>query len=251
MNGLSATDAALLVTGGLASGVLNTLAGGGSLLSVPLLVLIGLPGTLANGTNRLGVLLQNAAAVWRFRAAGQLPLASIAPVIVPVGVGSLLGAWVAARIDDATFERIFGVVMLVLLVPTLRVLSRRTRASAAPRRWPPAVAALVFAGIGVYAGALQAGVGLPLLVALIHAGHDAVRANAIKGTVIAIATAAALPVFALHGQIAWLPGAILAAGFAAGGALGARIALVGGERAVRPVLIVAVIALAARMLGLY
>ena len=96
------------------AGVVNTLAGGGSLLTVPLLVLLGLPGGIANGTNRVGVLVQSSVAAWRFRALGVGGLREAAPVLLPVAAGSLIGAWGIAQISDALFERAFGVVMLLL-----------------------------------------------------------------------------------------------------------------------------------------
>jgi hypothetical protein len=153
-----------------------------------------------------------------------------------------------SHVPDAAFERIFGVLMLVLLVPLLRP---RARGAREPRAWSGPVSAVAFLAIGAYAGAFQAGVGLPLLMALLHAGHDVVRANAIKVAVIGIATLVAVPVFVIQDQIAWLPALALGSGFAAGGLLGARIAVHSGERVVRPLLAVAVILLAARMLGLY
>ena len=67
---MTGAEAALLVVGATVAGVVNTLAGGASALTVPLLVLVGLPGTLANGTNRVGILTQNVVAAWRFRAEG-------------------------------------------------------------------------------------------------------------------------------------------------------------------------------------
>jgi hypothetical protein len=247
MDGLGALEIAALLAGGLVAGIVNTLAGGGSLLTVPLLVLIGLPGTLANGTNRVGVLLQAALAAWRFRASGLLDLRGLVPVLAPVLAGSLVGAAAIARVSDATFERLFGALMLVLLVPTLR----RARASAPGPGFGRATAALVFFALGLYGGALQAGIGIPLVFALVHAGCDLVRANALKVAVIAGVTAAAIPVFAAEGQIAWLPALVLGAGFAAGAELGVRLALAGGERAIRPLLAAGVVALAGRMLGLY
>ena len=92
---------------------------------------------------------------------------------------------------------------------------------------------------------------LKMRYALSWSGHDLVRANAIKAAVIFALTAVAVPVFVLRGQIAWAPAAALAVGFLAGGELGARLAVRGGERLIRPVLIAAVVALAGRMLGLW
>lgn len=240
-------EAAILIGGGLAAGVVNTLAGGGSLLTVPLLVLVGLPGTVANGTNRIGILVQNAAAAWRFRALGVSGFRNAAAVVLPVAAGSLAGAATIARVSDPAFETLFGLLMLVVLVPTLR--PPRPRLDARP--WPAPVTALVFFAIGLYGGAFQAGVGLLLVAALAHAGHDLVRANSVKVVVNCALTLFALPAFLLAGQIAWVPALALASGFFAGGEIGARVAVRGGERIVRIAMAVAVVALAGRMLGTY
>jgi uncharacterized membrane protein YfcA len=245
---LSQLEAILLVAAGLVAGVVNTLAGGGSLLTVPLLVLIGLPGGVANGTNRIGILIQSAVAAWRFRADGVSGTEGALPVLLPLASGSLLGAIAISRVADATFERLFGGVMLALLVPTLR---RRPAQPRAERPWPRAATLALYFGVGLYGGAFQAGIGVLLLFALSHAGFDLVRANAIKMVVVAVLTAVAVPVFVAQGQVAWLPAGLVALGFALGGAAGARLAVRGGERLIRPVLAAAVLALAARMLGLY
>ncbi len=235
----------------LGAGVVNTLAGGGSLVTVPLLVLLGFPGGIANGTNRVGILVQSGVAAWRFRAHGVGGLRESLPVLLPVAVGSLIGAWGISRVSDSLFERAFGVVMLLLLLPLLReVAVPRTARAASPTHLGPRWGVLFFA-IGIYGGAFQAGVGIPLLFALAHAGFDLVRANAIKVIVTAVVTLTAIPVFVLAGQIAWAPAGILALGYSAGAALGARLAVRGGERLIRPVLAVTVIALALRMLGIY
>ncbi len=90
-----------------------------------------------------------------------------------------------------------------------------------------------------------------LVAALSRAGFDLVRANSVKVVVVFALTLVAVPVFVLEGQVAWLPAGILAIGFALGGELGARLAVRGGERLIRPVLVAAVLGLAGRMLGLY
>jgi hypothetical protein len=242
-------EIALLIGGGFVAGIVNTLAGGGSLLTVPLLVLIGLPGNVANGTNRVGILLQSAMAVWSFRALGVSEFRSAVPVLVPLTLGSLTGAFLIAQVSDAIFEKAFGIVMLLLLVPTFARRFAEPNA-ASPRPWSPLTSGAVFFAIGAYGGSFQAGVGILLLLALSRAGFDLVRANAVKVLVVAAITLVALPVFIAVGQVAWLAAVLLAAGFSGGGALGARLAVRGGERLIRPVVMVAVIALAARMLGL-
>ena len=110
---------------------------------------------------------------------------------------------------------------------------------------------LIFLAIGVYGGAFQAGVGIILLLALSYLGYDLVHANSIKVVVNTALTLVAVPIFVAQGQVAWLPAALLATGFALGGALGVRLAVQRGEAIIRPVVVVAVLLLAGRMLGLY
>jgi len=111
--------------------------------------------------------------------------------------------------------------------------------------------AAIFFAIGLYGGAIQAGVGLFLIAALARSGLDLVRANAIKVVIVGALTVIAVPVFVLEGQVDWPYAAALVVGFALGGELGARAALLGGERLIRAVLVVAVLAMAGRMLGVY
>lgn len=245
---MSPAETGLLIVGGFIAGVINTLAGGGSLLTIPLLVLFGLPGTVANATNRVGVLVQSIVAAWRFRSEGVSGFGDARALLAPLIMGAAVGATVVSSLDDETFERIFGLVMLALLAPMLR---GAAVSSHVPRPLSPALRFLMFFGIGLYGGAIQAGVGIFLVFALSRAGHDLVRANSIKVVVVAVFTSVAVAIFVGRGQIAWYPAVVLAASNSAGAAAGARIAVRGGERVIRPVLVVCVLALAARMLGLY
>ena len=241
-------DIVLLVAGGLAAGVVNTLAGGGSLLTVPLLVLAGVPGNVANGSNRIGILASNASATAAFRRLGVSGLSRTLPVLVPVAVGSLVGALLVARLADETFERAFGVLMVPLLVLSLRPPVLK---SVEGRVWSGPFTVLVFLAVGLYGGAFQAGIGLLLVVALSRSGMDLVVANSVKVVVIMVVTVTALPLFIVGGRVDWGPAMVLAAGFAVGGALGARLTVTRGASLIRPVMVAAVLALAGRLLGLF
>ena len=246
MEGFALGETALLLGGGLIAGAVNTVAGGGSLLTVPLLVMLGLPGGVANGTNRVGILLQSLAAAWRFRAHGALRMRDVLPVFLPVAFGSVIGAVLVGYVTDTTFERVFGGLMLLLLVPTLRGVGRVEQS---PRHPHPVSTALALVVVGLYAGAFQAGVGIPLLSALLYLGHDAVRANALKVAVIAFSSLAALPVFAWNQQIAWQPALVLATGFVTGALIGVKLTVLGGDRLVRGALALAVVVLAVHLLS--
>ena len=240
---------ALVAGAGVVAGVVNAMAGGGSLLTVSLLTVVGdLGGLVANGTNRIGVVVQNAASVAGYRSEGVSGLRRSVPVLLPALVGSVIGAYaVSSLLSDTAFERVFG----ILMVPVLILSLRPPKARSDDIVWPRALTVAVFFLIGTYGGAFQAGVGLMLVLALSHAGLDLVNANAVKVVVIAVLTVVAVPVFILNDQVHWGFAVIVAAGFAVGGWLGARWAVRGGERLIRPVLAVAVVGLAGRMLGLY
>ena len=166
----------------------------------------------ANGTNRIGILVQCISAVLRFRKGGIFEPREMMTIAAPVMIGSLIGAYGITAVPDGTFERLFGLAMLVLLVPALRQATRKVgRDPPAAAAWPPWLSNSVFFGIGLYAGALQAGVGVPFLFALLHSGKDPVRANAIKIGVTALSALVAVPIFIFHGDVAWLPAVVLAA----------------------------------------
>jgi len=244
-------EALILVAGGFVAGTINTLAGGASSITVPLLVLVGLPGTVANGTNRIGIFVQSVWAALRFRAAGFSGFAHSAPILLPTCAGATLGAWWVSTLADRTFEQLFGIVMVLLLLPMLAGQRWSIGSTDAPQRFRPAIEVVLFFAIGVFGGAFQAGVGLLLLAALNAMGHDLVRANSIKVVVNAVLTAVAVPIFIWRDQVAWLPALFLTIGFIAGSTLGVRLAVHRGERVIRPAVAVAIALLAGRMLGIY
>lgn len=239
--------AILLLFGGLLAGVINTMAGGGSALTVPLLVLAGVPGNQANGSNRVGVLAASGAAVASFRRSGVDGLKGAAPVLGPAVVGSLIGSFGISQLADETFETIFGYLLIPIIL--LTIFKPKPNSNAEP--WSLPVTAMMFFVIGLYGGAFQAGVGLVMLAALTRAGFDLVTANSVKVLVNLIVTMIALPVFVLQGNVVWAPSLVLAVGFLAGGWLGAKLAVQGGERLVRVFMIGAALFLAGRLVGLW
>ncbi len=244
---LSAQTAGILVAGGLLAGFINTLAGGGSFLTVPLLILAGVPPSAANGTNRVAVLIQSLAAARGFTQEG-VPGVRLALSLVPATLlGAWLGAWGATHVSDEVFRRLFAVIMLLALPIVLR--NPLPGAGGPHRALPlPLQLALYFA-IGLYGGAIQAGIGIPLLLALAGAGGlDLVRANSVKVVLIAALTAVALAQFAWAGMVHWLHGLVLAVGSASGAYVASRIGARVGERLIRPVLVLAIVALALRLL---
>jgi uncharacterized membrane protein YfcA len=236
--------AAVPVTGFVA-GFINTLAGSGSLVTLPVLILLGLPANVANGTNRVGVLLQNVVAVVTFRKSGGVDYADSWKLVLPTVVGSVIGAELAVDLDEALLRRVIGVLMLVMLAVML-VKPERWIATHASRREPRLMIEVpLFFVIGVYGGFIQVGVGIFLLAGLVlSAGYNLVGANALKNLIVLVFTAAALVVFVLNDQVQWTLGLLLAAGQSLGAWVAVRIAVKRGAEFVR-LFVIAVIVLSA------
>jgi uncharacterized membrane protein YfcA len=230
--------ALLLGAVGIVAGFLNVMAGGGSLLTVPVMVFMGLPGPVANGTNRIAILAQNMTAVVTFFRRGfsdfRLSL-TLAACALP---GSLLGAVVGTRLDGVWFNRVLALVMLVvmLIMHFDRGTARRPE-NYQPTRRQLVAGHLLMVGAGFWGGFIQMGVGFILMPILNRAmGLDLVRTNMHKVFIIAVYTVAALAVFATQVEVLWAVGLALAVGNSIGGYLGAHFTISSGERLIRVVL---------------
>lgn len=239
----------LLFGTGIAAGFLNTVAFGGSLLALPVLIFLGLPTAVANGTNRIAIFCQNFSAIIGFRRKGVSDFNYSILLAIPAVIGAVIGATIAVDIKDAVFNLILAVVMITMLVLTLinpterlkdRIESKDTRSKI--------IAMVVFFFIGIYGGFIQAGVGLLVITALrLLTGIDLVRTNAIKVFVIFFYTVVALGIFIIKDKVNWYLGPTLAIGNACGAWLGSHWAVEKGDKWIKVVLIVAVLAFAIRL----
>jgi uncharacterized membrane protein YfcA len=237
----SALLLAVVPLAGFIAGFVNTLAGSGSLLTLPLLILLGLPANVANGTNRVGVLLQGVVAVATFRRRGALDLTGSWKLLLPSLLGGIVGALLAVDLDELLLRRTIGVLMVVLLILML-LNPERWIADHATRREPRwYVEVPLFFVIGIYGGFIQVSVGLFLLAGLVlGAGYNVIGANAMKNLIACVFTAAALIVFVLNDQVVWTLGLLLGAGQSLGAWVAARTAIKRGAKFVRYTVIVIV-----------
>ena len=241
----------IAILGGLAAGFINTVAGNGSAITLPLLIWLGLPPSVANGTNRVGVLFQTTVGTVQFHRKQVMDWRSGITLAIPAVVGSLLGAQIAVEINEALFERIIGVVMLVMLVIIIARPERWLQGSTDTTMHRPGIKEIViFFLIGIYGGFIQVGVGIFLLAALVlGAGFNLTKANPIKGLIVLFFTVSSLVIFLLNGQVNWQLGLIVAVGQMGGAWLGANFAVNQGAVWVRRILIVVVSLAALRFLG--
>ena len=246
----------LLVAAGFIAGFVNTLAGSGSLVTLPALIFLGLPAGVANGTNRIAILMQNVTAVGSFRTQKVFRVSEGLPLAVPAVVGALVGARIAVELDEETMRQAIGVVMLLMAANVAlkpkRWLTPRAGAPGAEstKAGPLAMIGLFFAGM--YGGFIQAGVGFFLLACLVlGAGLDLLKANAVKVLIALSFNLVALPVFFLHGQVDWKLGFVVGTGNALGAFVATRLAVKRGVGFLRWFLLaVALASGAALLLGL-
>jgi uncharacterized membrane protein YfcA len=239
----------LLFVVGLVAGTLNVLAGGGSLLTLPLLIFMGLPAAVANGTNRIAIFCQNIFAIRGFRQRGVMPLQLALLCTPPALLGSWLGANLAVSLDDQLFKRLLALIMLGVLIFTALDPMKRFRQQEMEFGFErKLVLVLSFFGVGIYGGFVQAGVGFLVITALLAHGLDLVRINAIKVFVIFAYTLIALGVFIYHDQINYTLGFALAAGNSIGGMLGPKLAVAKGHDWIKRVVTVTVAVFALKLL---
>ncbi|MFH2143904.1 MAG: sulfite exporter TauE/SafE family protein [Bacteroidota bacterium] len=238
---------------GFVAGFINTIAGSGSLLTLPLLMFLGLDANMANGTNRIGILLQNATSVASFKQQKVFEWKHGSRLAIPAVIGSLIGAWVAIDIDEKIMKMAIAGILIVMFFLIIFKPDKWIKGQAGKiNEKPSLVQYIIFFFIGMYGGFIQAGVGFFLLAGLVlGAGLDLVKANAIKVWIIMLFTIFALAIFIYHGQVDYKIGLILAIGNMIGGFVGSRVAVSWGPKFVRIVLLVAILMSALHLTGVF
>jgi len=239
----------LLITGVIA-GFINVNAGGGSSLTLPVMIFMGLDSSVANGTNRIGILVQTFSSVSSFHKEKFHDFKTSFKLACFALPGAIAGALVSVQLSDDAFQKILGILMIGIVISMIfsskkkDLQSRNTQ----PSWWLyPAMI-----GVGFYGGFIQVGVGFLLMASLYYLLKvSLIRVNMHKVFIVFIYTIPALVVFILTRNIHWIFGIVLALGMALGGWWGAKIAVKGGEKVIRIVLIVAIIIMAVKLLGIF
>lgn len=229
----------LLLPAGFAAGIMNVLAGGGSFLTLPVLIASGLPVHIANGTNRISVIAQGLFATAKYQKSGEFDVRIFKKLLPPLLVGAATGAYLATQIDPKSLQQTFGVLFLVMSLTLLfrSKLAKGSLETPHPLRYPALFV------VGMYGGFIQAGVGLWLLIAATTLFQiPALKANAVKLALTLTFTIPAFVIFWHAGMVAWIPGCILAVSTVLGTIVGVRLSIRGGVnliwRAVTAVLFV-------------
>jgi uncharacterized membrane protein YfcA len=241
----------LLFGVGSIAGVLNVMAGGGSTITLPVLIFLGLEPTLANGTNRLGIIAQTLSAVVSFRQEKYHDFKLSLKLTAFALPGAIVGAIIATRISNELFQKILA---LVLIFVTASILLRKANKNkpleqqGKPSWWIYPV----MLGIGFYGGFMQVGAGFLFMASLFHLMKlDLIRVNMHKVFIIFVYTIPAFFIFVFSGKVEWKYGLILALGMGLGGWWAAKISVKKGEKFIRIILILAILLMALKLLNLF
>ncbi|MEM9327101.1 MAG: sulfite exporter TauE/SafE family protein [Bacteroidota bacterium] len=246
---MSLSEYFILIGAGLFAGFINTIAGGGSLITMPTLIFMGLPSVDANASNRVALFIQNIFAVQGFRSKGVFLFPFSIWLGISASIGAVLGALIAVDIKGEVFNRILAAVMVVVMVLTiLKPYLTSKVAEEQFTRGKTAWSVVSFFGIGVYGGFIQAGVGFLIIALLtnIH-GLGMAKTNSVKVMVILMYSVLALVVFFLEDKIRWEYGLILAIGNAVGAWIASRWSVNKDDKWIRLILIITVTGLAIKL----
>lgn len=233
---------------GIVAGVINVMAGGGSSLTLPALIFIGLDSSVANGTNRIGILLQSLSATLSYRQEKISEIEKSVKLAALTLPGAVLGALVSLKISNEWFDRILGLVMIGIIVSML--IPQKFEVITNGERKSRLIYPIMFA-VGFYGGFIQVGVGFLIMAALYHLLRmNLIRVNMHKVFITMLFTIPTLIIFIWTGNVNWVFGLSLAAGNVIGGWWAARFSIKGGEKAVRYVMVLAIFIIALKLLGI-
>jgi len=241
-------EIALLIIIGAVAGFINTIAGGGSLLTVPFLMELGLLPTVANATNRVAIVIQNIFAVSGFKSKGVSSFPYAFWLSGSAAIGAFIGAKIAVEIDEETFKKVLAVVMVIVILLTIFKPFGKIKDQEQLGWKKQALGTLIFFFLGIYGGFIQAGVGFLIIAALTSINHfNLAKSNAVKVFVALIYTLTAVVYFAIEGKINWQYGLTLAIGNSIGAWISSRWSVKAGDKYVRWFLIVTVFGLAIKL----
>ncbi len=244
------TGILILFFAGALAAFLNVNAGGGSTLTLPALIFLGLDPTMANGTNRLGILVQNAAAVYTFKQEKFYELKNSLILSALTLPGAIAGALLAVKLEDKVFQNILAVVMIFIVI-TMLIPKKKTNQDNNDIKldWKTIISLLA---VGFYGGFIQVGVGFLLMATFQNLMKlNLIKVNMHKVFVVFVYTIPAFLIFIFTNNVNWYYGLILSAGTAFGAWWGVKLSIKKGEKLIKVVLIVAILIMALKLLNIF
>jgi uncharacterized membrane protein YfcA len=236
----------LLFLVGLLAGFVNVFAGGGSTLTLPILIFSGLDTATANGTNRIAIFLQNIAGVGSFKQQkiiGARIALKYALFTIP---GAVIGAFYSIKINDLWFQRILGIIMIGVVISLFQ--KKKENTAQQSEQESGLFFYLSLFAIGFYGGFIQVGIGFIIMATLFHFLQTSlVKVNFYKLIIVMVYTIPAIIIFAFNDKIDWVLGLSLAAGNMLGAWVAAHVTVKKGDGLIRYVLAGAIVLMAIKL----
>ena len=242
----------LAIVGGFFAGVVNTLAGSGSLITLPIFMVLGLDANVANGTNRVGLLAQSFTSTLTFWRKGMLNYKGMHWLIIPTMIGGFVGSEIAARADASVMKQVIAYIMILMLFVILLNPKKWLDTPVEIEKKMNTVFFILMVGLGSYGGFIQVGTGIFLLISLVMAmNYAVVKANAIKNLIILCFNIPAILNFIRHDQVDWKLGLLVTIGQVGGAFVAAKFASESKNAAVwiKRLLVVVIVLASLKLLG--
>ena len=236
---------------GILAAFLNVAAGGGSSITVPALIFLGVDPNMANGTNRLAIMLQSASASASFRNEQVYQNKYTLIYALLTLPGAILGALYATEISNEAFKKVIGIVLIGIIITILIPKSKQVfdPGSKSKFSW------LVYPGffiLGFYGGFVQIGIGFLIIALVQRTLHlDLVKTNMHKTFAIMSLNIPAIIIFVVTGNMNWVFGIALAAGTAAGAWWAAKLSVKKGDKFIKYFFVFALIVISVKLLGIF
>ena len=239
----------LLLTVGFLAGVINTLAGGGSIFTLPVLIFLGLPPNIANGTNRIAIVVQSMSGALGYKSKGVSTFPFNIYLGISASIGAILGAQIAIDLDGLLFNKILAIVMVV--IGLLILIKSKNLNLKLPERLTGKYliySIIVFFFIGIYGGFINAGVGIVIMLFLNRVNHlSLIKTNATKVVIVFIYSTIALVLFAVNDSINWKLGILMAIGTSFGAWWASRWSVKKGDRVIRIAMLFTIVIMAFKL----
>lgn len=242
----------LTILAGILVGFVNVIAGGGSVLSLPLLIFLGLDANVANGTNRINILVTSIVGIRTLKQKEKMPYKKGLRFLVPSVLGAITGALFAVDLDERLMKQIIGVVLVIIFFVMLYKPNQWLKGSedlTEKKYWWQIP---LFFFLGLYGGFIQAGAGLFIIATFVlGAGYDLMKANLMKLLIILLYTPIVIGVFIMNNHIHYMLGILLAIGAIIGAIIGSKLALKKGTKFIRYMLLGVTLFSAIKFIGVF
>ena len=230
----------ILLAIGFLAGIVNTLAGGGSLFTLPILIFLGLPPQVANGTNRVVIVAQSLSGSVGYSSKGIYSYPFNIYLGISASFGAYIGAKIALNIDGEIFNKILAVIIIIvgglIFIQKKKLTNFVNERTSGKYLW---FSILVFFIFGIYGGFINAGIGILIMLFLNRLNQmSLVKSNATKVSVVFIYSLFALLIFAYNDSIDWKMGISMAIGSIFGAWFASRWSVKRGDNLIRYAVII-------------